>query len=58
MCRSMNYGLQNMLLGFLVGLTFLHVFWFYLMLKGFLRRCKSKEGFINAVSLKSSANQS
>jgi ceramide synthetase len=56
-CPNVNHSLLNMLYAFVVGLTFLHVFWFYLMIKGLLRRFSSKEGFFNAVSLKSSVNQ-
>ena len=41
-CQNMQYPALNMLYAFMSGLCVLHVFWFYLMIKGFLRRFKSK----------------
>lgn len=53
-CRFMQYQPLNMMTSFLWGLFCLHIFWFYLMVKGFLKRIRSKDG--NAVFMKSSAN--
>jgi hypothetical protein len=44
-CTNVNYSMLNMLLAFIGGLFCLHVFWFFLMLQGLLKRCKSKAGF-------------
>lgn len=56
-CKNINYSVLNMLFAFLSGLACLHVFWFYLMVKGFMRRCKSKAGFVKGVSVVSTVNQ-
>lgn len=56
-CQNVNYSMLNMLFAFIVGLVCLHLFWFFLMVQGLFRRCKSKEGFSKAVSLKSSVNR-
>lgn len=56
-CPNIQYPALNMLFAFLSGLFFLHIFWFYLMVKGFIRRLMSKGGLKNGVSLKSTVNQ-
>jgi len=53
----MNYTVLNMLYAFMTGLLCLHIFWFYLMIKGLLKRFTSKDGFRKAVSLTSSVNR-
>ena len=47
----------NMLYAFVVGLTCLHVFWFYLMVKGIVKRL-SKKDYKNDVSLQNNENRS
>jgi TLC domain len=58
-CPNMHYQMLNMLYAFMTGLTCLHVFWFYLMIKGLVRRCRFKGGFFNTsiVSMKSNVNE-
>ena len=56
-CQNVNYSMLNMLLAFISGLFCLHLFWFFLMVQGLVRRFKSKAGFSGAISLKSSANR-
>jgi hypothetical protein len=58
MCPNVNFQMLNMLMAFIIGLLCLHVFWFFLMVQGLLRRSKSKKGFAKAVSLKTSENRS
>jgi hypothetical protein len=45
----MQYGALNMLKAFLTGLFFLHIFWFYLMASGFVRRFRSKKGMAHGI---------
>jgi ceramide synthetase len=56
-CPKVNYSMLNMLFAFICGLLCLHVFWFYLMIHGLVRRFRSKEGFSQEISLKSSVNR-
>jgi len=56
-CPNVNYSMLNMLFAFISGLLCLHVFWFYLMVQGFIRRCRSKKGFVNHVSISGSENR-
>lgn len=56
-CPKINYSMLNMLFAFICGLVCLHAFWFFLMVQGLARRFKSKKGFAQAVSLKSSVNR-
>ena len=44
-CANVNYSMLNMLLAFIGGLFCLHLFWFFLMVQGLLKRCRSKAGF-------------
>ena len=43
-CTNASYAMITMLTAFLCGLMCLHVFWFYLMIKGLIKRCYSKVG--------------
>ena len=52
-----NFSMLNMLFAFIVGLACLHLFWFFLMVQGLVRRIRSKDGFKHAISLKSNANR-
>jgi len=56
-CKNMQYPALNMLFAFLSGLCCLHVFWFYLMVKGLIRRSRSKTSFNDAVCMASSVNR-
>lgn len=42
----------NITVGFLIALSFMHIFWFYLMIKGLLK----KLGNMNGVTVGGSAN--
>lgn len=44
-CKNAPYNLLNMLFAYLSCLWCLHVFWFYLMVKGMVRRLLMKKGF-------------
>lgn len=44
-CTNVNYSMLNMMFAFISGLFCLHVFWFFLMLQGLLKRCRSKAGW-------------
>lgn len=57
-CKNAQYPALNMIYAFLSGLCCLHVFWFYLMVKGFVRRYTSKTSFKDAVNMGSSVNRS
>lgn len=56
-CPNMQYPTLNMLYAFMCGLFLLHIFWFYLMVKGFFKRLTGKGGLRHGVSLKSTVNQ-
>ncbi len=56
-CPKVNLSMLSMLLLFTCALACLHVFWFYLMVMGLVRRFKSKAGFSQEISLKSSVNR-
>lgn len=56
-CPNMEYPALNMLYAFMCGLLCLHIFWFYLMIKGFFKRLSSKGGFRHGVSIPSTVNQ-
>jgi hypothetical protein len=53
----MNFNSVAMLSGFLSVLFCLHLFWFYLMLKGIIKRL-SKKDYKNDVSLQNNENRS
>jgi hypothetical protein len=56
-CPNVNFSMLNMLFAFISGLLCLHIFWFYLMVQGLFRRCRSKKGFVNHVSISGSVNR-
>ncbi len=51
--KTFNFNLIGMLTTFLFFLFLMHIFWFYLMVKGGLKRLKN----IDQISLKSNANE-
>lgn len=53
---AFNLNLVSMLTGFLIVLFGLHCFWFYIMLKGMLKRCRGTN-WKEQVSLKNSENR-
>ena len=55
-CANISYPMLNMLYAFLSGLMVLHIFWFYLMIKGLIRRFDIKKGLNAEVSIKSIVN--
>jgi hypothetical protein len=56
-CPNVNFSMLNMLFAFITGLFCLHIFWFYLMVSGLMRRVRSKSGFVNHISIGSSVNR-
>lgn len=56
-CPNMDYAMLNMLFAFMSALVCLHLFWFYLMVKGFLRRCRGDFFNTNLVEIKSNVNE-
>jgi TLC domain len=57
-CQNMQYGALNMLYAFLSGLVCLHIFWFYLMVNGFIRRLRSKGSLTSGIIMSGTANRS
>jgi ceramide synthetase len=57
-CKDVQYSPLNMLFAFLIGLCCLHIFWFYLMVKGLVKRFRSKTSFKDAIIMSSSVNRS
>jgi TLC domain len=55
-CPNVNFSMLNMLFAFISGLLCLHVFWFYLMVQGLIRRFRSKN-FVNHISISGSVNR-
>jgi hypothetical protein len=41
--KTFNFNLIGMLTTFLFFLFLMHIFWFYLMIKGVIKRCKNKD---------------
>ena len=56
-CPNMPYSALHMLLAFLSGLVCLHIFWFYLMVAGFIRRWRSKGSMTQGVIMGGSVNR-
>lgn len=54
--KTWNFNLVGMLTAFLCVLFFLHCFWFYLMLKGMLKRCR-KSNWKEEVSISTNENK-
>ena len=57
LCPNVNFSMLNMLFTFICGLFILHIFWFYLMVHGLVRRLTSKSGFKNTISLQGIENK-
>jgi hypothetical protein len=53
----MQYGALNMLYAFMSGLVCLHVFWFYLMVAGFVRRYFSGKGLMHGIVIVGNVNR-
>jgi hypothetical protein len=47
-----------MLYAFMVGLVGLHIFWFYLMVSGFIRRYMSDKGLTHGIVIGGTVNRS
>lgn len=56
-CAHTNYSYMTMLTAFLSILVCLHLFWFYLMIKGLYKRARSKKSFKDGVSLAGTTNE-
>jgi hypothetical protein len=56
-CQNMQYSALNMLYAFMSGLVCLHIFWFYLMIAGLMKRMKSKSSLSQDIIIGSSTNR-
>jgi ceramide synthetase len=56
-CSNMQYSALNMLYAFMSGLVCLHIFWFYLMIHGLIRRMTSKGPVSQNIIIGSTTNR-
>ena len=53
----MQYGALNMLYAFMSGLVCLHIFWFYLMVMGFVKRYFSGKDLMHGIVIVGNVNR-